>query len=696
MQLLAEKLNKMTVIKAVASLIAIIAVIAVSFFAVQTFAENGAQTAALNAYTSWAENLSRGVGENLEASGYDLSTIGEEEARSLFSKGYNGFEGVALAADTGRVVYPSSQSQSRLGDYNIGFSPQSVLVSLVNRGEKCYAVAVAPIGEAGYAIGYIDFTATAAQLARIRTLTIALGITSAVVSIAAYVVFIITTGLNERGHKYAYKFVTDLEGRILRSNAAFKQDFPQTVRIFDNVAHFHEEKLNAIKLGSGEDEVFIACAAKKTASGKVKISADRLAMPYNAQATQPREMMREAYTSFLPHGKPFLIGNIFFADLHNIKDMFGREFAEQVHKILYDKISERFSYLYELNLYNIGVLYPDGKKLETLMQDLKDIVNSLNESLKIENNIVNISVKCGFAVCDNSMEQRGFEYAMTAADAALRRATQDKLKNYYVFHGSEIKQYAKYFFNYDIRQMLEDNMFELEYQPQYGVKENRVVGFEALFRVKKSANVFVNIFDLISYAERSGNMVLLGDFIFNTAMDFAKRVEDKNVTVSVNVSPVQLMQAGFCENFLNLYESHEIKTGVLCVEITESFLVQNFDDAVKKLEVLRQHGIEVHLDDFGTRYSSLLYLKKLPVQVIKIDREFIMDINENDYDRSITEMVIGICKKHNMTSISEGVETREQFDTLKQLGIDVVQGYLIGKSMPADAAFKMIDEFRLK
>lgn len=156
------------------------------------------------------------------------------------------------------------------------------------------------------------------------------------------------------------------------------------------------------------------------------------------------------------------------------------------------------------------------------------------------------------------------------------------------------------------------------------------------------------------------------------------------------------MQAGFCDNFLQFYDSHELKPGSICVEITESFLVQNFDDVVQKLMILREHGIEIHLDDFGTRYSSLLYLKKLPVSVIKIDKEFISDIKDNPYDRSITDMILHICKSLNLTSISEGVETKEQYEILKDMGVDIVQGFLIGKSVPGDVALKLAAEFKLK
>ena len=692
----AKKLNKMTLIKALAAFIVILAVLAVGVVCIVFAATDAANDGALGAYESWGDNLCADVRERAEDRGLTMSgSLTQAQMADLFD-GNRGFEGVAIVTSSRHVLYDSKEFFGTTIPSKVDMPREGTGVSVAKIGEKSYAIAVTCVEGEYFTVGYVDFTANTQAVARMRTTVIIIGVISAIFVIGAFVAYIITTGLNERGHLYKYKLVTDFEGRIIRSNDQFKEDFPQAMRVQENVSRFSESGLTAIKLPSFDDEIFVACAAKKLANGTVKLSADLLTMPYNAQATQPRDMMREYYSALLPKYKTFLIGIINLTDLPNIKDMFGQDFAQNVHTQMYGKVAKRFTHLYVLDMYNIGVLCPGGKEYEILMQDLREIVDSYNQPIKIENNIVNVKVKCGFAICDSSMAQRSFEYAMTSADAAYRRASQEKMKDYYVFHGSDIKNYAKYFFNYDIRQMLDENMFEMEYQPQYGIKQGRIVGFEALFRVKKNANVYVNIFDLISYAERSGNMVVLGEFIFDSAMRFAKRVENKGVTVSLNVSPVQLMQAGFCESFLEIYNRYNIKPGVVCVEITESFLVQNFDDAVKKLEILHNNGIEVHLDDFGTRYSSLLYLKKLPVQVLKIDREFVIDLTENEIDHSITEMVVGICKRHNLLCIAEGVETKAQYNALKDMGVDTIQGWLIGKSVPANDAYRMIDEFVLK
>ena len=154
------------------------------------------------------------------------------------------------------------------------------------------------------------------------------------------------------------------------------------------------------------------------------------------------------------------------------------------------------------------------------------------------------------------------------------------------------------------------------------------------------------------------------------------------------------MQAGFVDNFLKIYNKYDLKAGTISVEITESFLMHTFDETLKKLQILCEQGISIHLDDFGTQYSSLLYLKKLPIAAIKIDREFISDIAANEYSRAITRMVLNITKELKLLSISEGIETKEQLQILQEMGCDVIQGYLIGRSVKEDAALEMLRNFK--
>lgn len=464
------------------------------------------------------------------------------------------------------------------------------------------------------------------------------------------------------------------------------------MEIKENVARFEEKTFNAVKISAFGAERLLACVAKKQTNGRIRLSASELALPYESDL-ENKDLMKNVYDVFTAKGGRVLIGTIFIGNLANFKAMFGTEFAQKVYAKIFAKTEQEFTYAYEIDDSHIGILYPEGKKLDNLLQDIKDAVNFIDQPVMIDSNLVNIGAKFGFAVCDAVMERRDFEYAAIAADAALKRAAEDKMNDYFIYHESQKKQYAKFFVQYDIRKMLDDGDFYMEYQPQYSLKENRITGFEALFRVR-NPKMNVSAYEIISYAERTGNMVMLGDFVFDTSMRFAKIIEGRGVTVSLNVSPIQLMQAGFVENFLKIYHKYDLKAGTISVEITESFLMHTFDETLKKLQILCEQGISIHLDDFGTQYSSLLYLKKLPIAAIKIDREFISDIAANEYSRAITRMVLNITKELKLLSISEGIETKEQLQILQEMGCDVIQGYLIGRSVKEDAALEMLRNFK--
>ena len=244
--------------------------------------------------------------------------------------------------------------------------------------------------------------------------------------------------------------------------------------------------------------------------------------------------------------------------------------------------------------------------------------------------------------------------------------------------------------------MLKDGDFYLEYQPQYGLVEDRIVGFEALFRVQRKVQINASVMDIITYAERSGNMVLLGNFILDEGMKFAKSIEGMGVSVSLNVSPVQMMQTGFVDNFLKIYHSYNLKPGSVSVEITESYLVTDIAATLKKLEVLRANGVDIHLDDFGTGYSSFGYLAQLPISTIKIDQSFVRDITENRVNRLIAKTIVDICKSLNLKSICEGVENNDQLELMRQLGCDTIQGYVISRSVKDEVARDMIQNYRYR
>lgn len=588
------------------------------------------------------------------------------------------------------------------GNLKDGYGLKYNEVGVVEIGGKSYIFAPSALGESGFRIGGLsDFTARKDVIDNILGNLVAVLTVSGIVITALFITYAYFAGNRQNTSNFKYRATVDKTGKVVKANGAFKKEFASVTKV-NTVEGLDKHSFNLVTLNSTTGDKLVAMRATPFAGRTLLYAGDVANAESFIQSDNTGEFdadgkatssLSKMFESFVAKGKRTLLGVLFISNLERIKTLFGKQMAVDLQRIILKKSREKFTYAYELDFGYIGVTYPDGKKLDILMSDLEDVLRYINAPLKMEDNLFTLEIKSGFAMCDYTMTELTFDHAYKAAEAARQRVMDTRIADYIVYHESQKKLYEKYFITYDIKQMLAEGAFEMEYQPQYNIKEERIEGFEALFRVKKSWNVNVDTFSFITYAERTGAMVQLGDFIFDTGMQFAKKLEGKNVSVSLNVSPVQLMQAGFTENFLRLYKKYNLKPRSICVEITESFLMTNFTETLKKLDILTANGIDVHLDDFGTEYSSLLYIKKLPISTIKIDKEFVKDVLVSKESQAIIKFITNIAKLLNRTTICEGVETPQEFDMLNYLGCDTIQGWLIGKSMKPEAALEIVDKF---
>lgn len=702
------QLNNKTIVKfliffAVLVLLEVIIAIAIiGQFSAKTYKQEYA------AYNNKAVSLSEVLTENYSD---QLNSLNEEQIQKdvLETCAKNGgFEDYAIIrifgdSTNGKILYTDSSLFKNNQEFKeIGITNNAVSVAEV--GDKTLICVPVSVGTYGYGVLCAsDFSASQANINGLIGNVIAFLIVFCVLAVVIFIGYAYSVITNERPLMFRYKLTVSKEGKIISANKPFKHDFsavgdiksPESIdrkgfTLMPMPSNSGEDSLLALRAIGSPKGLMLYGGKVGNASSFIQSNQETLS------AGMSTTSLSNVFGTFVKKGKRTLLGVLLIGNLEQIKTLFGKQTALEVQKIILGKTKEKFTYAFELDFGFIGVAYPDGKKLDILMADLNDIFTYINAPLKVEDNLFTLDMKGGFAMCDETMNPRTFEYAFKVAEAARQRAIETKIADYIVYHESQKKLYTSYLVTFDIKQMLSEGAFEMEYQPQYNIKEARVEGFEALFRVKKSWNVNVDTFSFITYAERTGAMVQLGDFIFDTGMKFAKSIEEKNVSVSLNVSPVQLMQAGFIENFLRIYRKYDLQPGSVCVEITESFLMTNFEETLKKLTVLTQHGILVHLDDFGTEYSSLLYIKKLPISTIKIDKGFVKDVLESRESQAIIKFITNIAKLINGTTICEGVETCKEFDMLNYLGCDTIQGWLISKSLKPDVAAKFIDEFDYK
>jgi len=245
----------------------------------------------------------------------------------------------------------------------------------------------------------------------------------------------------------------------------------------------------------------------------------------------------------------------------------------------------------------------------------------------------------------------------------------------------------------ELKTAVENGSFELYYQPQFDSISKKLRGVEALLRWRNQKGKMVSPSVFIPIAEKDGLIVQIGNWVLEEGIRSYKQWYDKYqypMMLSLNISAIQYKRRDFVHTLLALIEKYEIDPKLIELEITESVLIDDFETVVDKLHTLKEYGIKISLDDFGTGFSSLSYLKGLPIDTLKIDKTFIDTVIDDNSTRVITESIIAMVKKLGCETVAEGVETPEQLEYLKGVNCDNIQGYLLGRPMPASEVDKLL------
>ena len=201
--------------------------------------------------------------------------------------------------------------------------------------------------------------------------------------------------------------------------------------------------------------------------------------------------------------------------------------------------------------------------------------------------------------------------------------------------------------------------------------------------------------EFIPLAEKSGLIVSIGNWVLKKSISTFARWKEKydcDMILSINISAIQYKRQDFVVKLLELLNEYHVSPGKIELEITESILIDDFEEITHKMHTLREYGIRVSMDDFGTGYSSLSYLKGLPIDTLKIDKSFVDTLATDEAAKTITEAMVGMVKKLGLETVAEGVETDDQLAFLKSIDCDNIQGFLLGKPMPEEDLEKVICE----
>jgi len=323
----------------------------------------------------------------------------------------------------------------------------------------------------------------------------------------------------------------------------------------------------------------------------------------------------------------------------------------------------------------------DIKNMDDAEKLAKRVIEVVGKPYRDKGREMHVGVSLGIALYPS--DGADADTLLTNADLALYRGKSEG-RNVYRFFEPDMDATVRErrALETDLEAALSRREFELDFQPILGIASDGIVGAEALMRWRSPSRGLVPPQDFIAAAEETGLIVQLGDWALRKACSAAARWP-QDVRIAVNVSPAQVKSGGFARSVVSALAHSGLAAGRLELEITETVMMDESDTVLKTLSQLRALGVRIALDDFGIGYSSLGYLRRFPVDKIKIDRSFIHDLDTRD-TAAIVRTVIGLGAELGITVTAEGVETEAQLDMLRKAGCGEAQGYLVGE--PAGAA----------
>lgn len=388
---------------------------------------------------------------------------------------------------------------------------------------------------------------------------------------------------------------------------------------------------------------------------------------------------------------------IFFIDIDNFKNLnnlyghkFGDEFLIEYSNVL-KKTFEGYS------IYRWGG--DEFLIIEKTNEDSKALntINNLMESSKRTWNINGIEVKSSISIGVTKYPVDGevFSELFKNADMALYKAKENG-RNRYEFYNEELNKEVEFRIRVDnaLAKAIENDDFELVFQPLYRFDDGKIYSFEVLLRWYK--HEFENLYtgDFIKIAEETGLIIKIDKWVMeNTFRIISKNLENyKNVNFSINVSTQSFNSEEFVGMLNSLITKYDIDSENIHIEITEYSFINDIDKSVKIMNDIKSLGFKIALDDFGTMYSSLNYLGKLPIDILKIDKSYVDNIIDVENDRIIVEQIIQLSKKLGLKIVAEGIETKRQMELLNDFGCDYAQGYYFSKPVKLKEVIKCLEE----
>jgi len=408
------------------------------------------------------------------------------------------------------------------------------------------------------------------------------------------------------------------------------------------------------------------------------------------------EQLRESINRSVRSGQQFAL---MFVDLDRFKiinDSMGHDAGDQLIRIAGERLSSltrEKDILFRWGGDEFTIILENIDNLDDVSTIAERIIKGMSSPISIAKQELVITTSTGIAVYPNDSDSA--EALIKNADAAMYHA-KGSGRNRYEFYTPEMNARAKERLELEsgLQKALQNEEFILHYQPKYGASTQKLVGVEALLRWQHPSYGLVMPDRFIPALEENGLINAVGEWVLRTACAQNKMWQEQGfapVTVSVNISAVQFRSPQLIDSVARVLDETQLESRYLELELTESMFISNTEAAINTMYRLKDLGVSLSIDDFGSGYSSLSYLKRFPVDYLKIDRSFIKDIENSNKDAAITNAITVLAHSLNMKIVAEGVESQGQLDYLKSQGCQELQGFLFSRPVPAQEISELLE-----
>lgn len=448
--------------------------------------------------------------------------------------------------------------------------------------------------------------------------------------------------------------------------------------------------VNIYSIKDKNGEVLHFVAVERDISDKKKTEEDMFKLAYIDPLTElpNRNYIEEELQKMLDNEEDLSVALVHIDNFRQLNDTLGFNTGDNILRYIskrIDYISGPQNEVSRVGSYEFMVLAKENKTGLTMVEIAESIIDEFKEAIYLDEYQIYISISIG--IVNTAGNKYTAKDVFKNADIAMNSSKKTKMDSMEVYtEVLEALSKKEFELENDIFNAIENREFELYYQPIVDLNIGEVVGAEALLRWKHPKYGFINPEKFIGIAERTGFIITLGEWVIREGcMRLAKwkRMGHSDKSLAINISTMQLEQKDFVEMIKNIFKEMDVTPDRVKFEITESISVSDFIHVRDILDQFSAIGVKWSMDDFGTGYSSLKKLKQLSIDILKIDKSFIMDINKNIHDTLIATTIIGMAKNLGLSIIAEGVETIDQMMFLRNQKCDYAQGYLFSKPVPA-------------